>query len=641
MTGGLRRLGARVLDVTDGPTLLSDMATLGSPLRVSLWFSLLNLVLGGIQGGMIYWASSGVVPFGIASQELGLGQFLAGTLLHGLGGVLTLLIPLRAAGAFEVPRWGKYFDQVVMTGISPSRYIGGKLVANNVFFWLVIAASLPYAIFCLALGGTQASYVFKGVLALWIYANVLTIFTVAFGAFFNEIAAVLSSVSLFGGMYLLALAPLPPSVGAIVPSHALAVPFWTAMRDVGEAPLSWSWQATVVLFGQPIALDSFQVFVCGSAVAGVLALAAAILGPARCLVGETSAFGEVVMDGDSRKAGVFRRHGLLRRRSEMAFFYENRGEWLARWEAPLRYGWVLACLVIPAWIGWASLFGATVQARPHSWHAGNMALFGAVLAFAAMAFSGDRSVLRTRLGAGPWRPSVALLNALGFAAVCVGVTAIAYVVPLVLESQGAMGWRTDRGDFARDRRLGRQVHALLPLGLVMAAQYYALLSLLAARVWQRGSAVLAAGAGLGMIWLVPFGAALTLADYYRFSPALMPQFVALSELSPLPLVALMAEARGRFTTPYLRLAEPTRTIYYQLALMVVLVFAAGWGHARLVRSATGVAGDDGPEAAKAPAAESAAAAAAAESPPEGAAGAAAESAAQSAPDAAASPEDPA
>ena len=160
----MKQAAARLLDLFDSPALPRDLASLLSSWRVGTWFCVLNLFLGPLLGLMVYLSAfEGEAEFVEISQNLGLGQYLACMLFLGLGGVCTILIPLRASGTFDGPRWGRYFDQIVLSGISPARYFAGKILAQNIFLLLILLAALPYAVFCLSLGGTRLSYVLLGV----------------------------------------------------------------------------------------------------------------------------------------------------------------------------------------------------------------------------------------------------------------------------------------------------------------------------------------------------------------------------------------------------------------------------------------------------------------------------------------------
>src|SRR5262249_53939783 len=74
--------------------------------------------------------------FGGINENLEFGQLLALILLGGAAALATFLIPLRPATVFWGPRIGRYFDQVVLSGISPLRFVIGKATSQNLFLGL-------------------------------------------------------------------------------------------------------------------------------------------------------------------------------------------------------------------------------------------------------------------------------------------------------------------------------------------------------------------------------------------------------------------------------------------------------------------------------------------------------------------------
>lgn len=67
-------------------------------------------------------------------QTLDFGSLLGLLLCGGAMAAVTLLVPLRQTGLFLAPRIGRYFDQIVLSGISPLRYMAGTIAAQNLFF---------------------------------------------------------------------------------------------------------------------------------------------------------------------------------------------------------------------------------------------------------------------------------------------------------------------------------------------------------------------------------------------------------------------------------------------------------------------------------------------------------------------------
>ena len=85
--------------------------------------------------------------------ELGLGRLLAGSIFLALTTFVTVFVPVRTAGVFYGPRLGRYFDQIILSGITPWRFLMGKVLGQQAFFATVVAVSLPYFILCLSFGG--------------------------------------------------------------------------------------------------------------------------------------------------------------------------------------------------------------------------------------------------------------------------------------------------------------------------------------------------------------------------------------------------------------------------------------------------------------------------------------------------------
>ena len=55
--------------------------------------------------------------------ELGLGRLLAGSIFLALTTFVTAFVPVRTAGVFYGPRLGRYFDQIILSGIKPWRFL--------------------------------------------------------------------------------------------------------------------------------------------------------------------------------------------------------------------------------------------------------------------------------------------------------------------------------------------------------------------------------------------------------------------------------------------------------------------------------------------------------------------------------------
>ncbi len=538
----MRRRLEKVLDAFDSPTLPRDMASLLSAWRVGGWFLVLNAFLGFVLGGAVFAAAiEGDREFSAVAEHLGAGQSLACLLLLAMTCVCTLLIPLRASGIFEGPRWGKYFDQIVLSGIAPSRYFAGKILAQNLFFLLILLAALPYAIFGLGLGGAQFTFIGTGLLLLWVYVNMLTLSTLAAATLCHEVAAVAMSIGCFGFLSFVAFFPGPPVVGMFSPSHYFATPIWEAMfaTRIGGPPWSIT-EVTLPLWGMELTLGTVGFFLLGAVPVLAGSMLCMLLGPVRCLVKANATFGEVVMPGDAKKKSVFRYRFNLRRRSEMAFFYENRVAWLTRWEAPIRYGASLLALSGLAAIAVTILHYVADGCNPEEVYVANLVIFTSGILVACGVFSCDKSTELTELRSGEARYTAGGLDTVGFLFSIALLLALAGLIPVIRDILSDGQWYRRR--YSQDVILtARSLQRLLPVFALLGLELYALLRWLAMKVWTRAQAVGAACFLLVSLWVLPFGLAMMARDMDEEWVRARTAIQHLSVLSPIPTMAWLVD----------------------------------------------------------------------------------------------------
>ncbi len=531
----MRRVLSRVARAADSPTLLRDLSSLVSPWRVGAWFTVLNAALGTLLGGAVFlWAVEGDRTLTQLSAALGLGQSLACLLLLGLGAICTVLVPIRAAGLFEGPRWGRYFDQVVLSGISPLRYFAGKVLAMNVFFAVIVVASLPYAIFSLSLGGVQIGFVVLGVASLWLYANLLTFSTLAIAVFAHDVASAAGVIAVFAVLFGVGLAPLPPICGLLAPSHYLTDPIWDLPFFAGQ--VRWGISATVfTVRGVSITLGSLPVFVAGALSGCALAAGALALGPPCCLVKVNSTFGEIVMPGDSKRPSILRRRQRLRRRSELSFFYENRSAWMERWEGLFRYGSALFLLFLLAGIPLGILHYVSASYRPPELHLSNLITLTSCLLMGGVVFSSDRCTMYTQMHIGRRSFSAARLDTIGFVIFLVIVGLAVWGVPELRTALSGTSWLRRGGVEALWLR-GERLHRLTPLVLLLMVQQYVLLRTLAMRRWERGGALVASCFLAIVFWAGPVALGNLVRMLGPRAAGLMPLMVRLAVFSPVSTI---------------------------------------------------------------------------------------------------------
>ena len=263
--------------------------------------------------------------FRMFTENVDFGQLLSQILLGGAAVFATVLIPLRMITVFWGPRVGRYFDQIVLSGISPFRFMIGKATSQNLFLALVLFLLLPYLVLSLTLGGVNPGSFVAGLFLVWLYCMALALVMLWASLYFNEMIA---AVFVMGGaaiMSVLGFVPLPIQPFVITPFPALIHPVYSS----------------IPYFDGQVAADAWPLFVscaAGMSVVICVSMYAIYLGPLFGIIRENSTFGEVVRAGDSKRKRWLRLRLHIQRPSEIAFFYENRSDALRGREGLLRWG---------------------------------------------------------------------------------------------------------------------------------------------------------------------------------------------------------------------------------------------------------------------------------------------------------------
>ncbi len=309
--------------VRDSPTYGRDRATLISGATIGMTALLLNgMILILLMPLMLDPDDS---MFEAITQGVGLGQVLALILLGGATVCATLVIPVRLVTVFWGPRTGRYFDQIVLSGITPLRFVIGKATSQNLFLGLILFLLLPWLVFCVSLGGVHPGLFLSGLFLVWLYCMALALMTLWASLYFNEAlsAILVTAVALL--MAIVGCIPMPFQPFVFTPFPALVYPLYSA---------------SPFMVGQ-ISESYFSVYlscsVCLTAVIG-FSLFAIYLGPLFGIIPENSTFGEVIRKGDAKRKRRFRMRLHIQRPSEIAFFYENRSRAMLRYEGLIRWG---------------------------------------------------------------------------------------------------------------------------------------------------------------------------------------------------------------------------------------------------------------------------------------------------------------
>jgi hypothetical protein len=331
--GGPRALLRRAVDyVWDNPSAEQDARTILSSPKVGLWL--------GLEVIFIIIASS-VALFLLPQEEdefrrivvaVGTGPYLILVTLGVVTLFLTLIVPLRAVGLLEGPRWRGYLDQLVTTGITPTRYFLGKWATSQPFFLALLAASLPFVTLFGLLGGATLGRTVAAYALLYLYANLLLVFAAGLGVVIHEVGALFSTWILFGLAQLLAVIPAPSELACFTPLRFLIQPIVAAAAG-SAAPIALRLYGDAHVLGLDVPWVAWALLTWG--VLGAAMAVACVVGPPHAFLPGANNFGAVVLPGDSKRAFFRRLRPFVTRRVELAFLFENRGPRLVRWTLPL------------------------------------------------------------------------------------------------------------------------------------------------------------------------------------------------------------------------------------------------------------------------------------------------------------------
>lgn len=369
--------------------------------------------------------------FRTLTQNIEFGQLLALILMGGSTVFATMLIPMRLGTVFMGPRIGRYFDQIVLSGITPLRFLIGKVTSQNLFLALALFLLLPWFVLVLALGGLEGPVFVGNLILVWLYCMMLAMVMLWLSLHMNEILAMLMLMFVFAIFCGLGCAPFPVQPFVVTPFPALMHSVYTA---VGATDID----STQTYF------SAFASCAMGMSVITCMAFAGIYLGPLYGIVRDNSTFGEVVKPGDSRRKRRFRFRLHIQRPSEIAFFYENRGNTFRRHEGLVRWGTTMACLLLPVALAWTLFVSSYFRMVPtvignswQEWWAAQFHVFchvfhGFALVIAVFLFSHARNTTYLQLPVlFGWKAKVAHLDWIGFVLILFLSTTAAIGVPLV------------------------------------------------------------------------------------------------------------------------------------------------------------------------------------------------------------------
>ncbi|MCR9197277.1 MAG: hypothetical protein NXI04_01410 [Planctomycetaceae bacterium] len=492
----------------DSPTHERDRANLMSAFTVGATALILNFVILMMVAPLILAPDDR--DFRDLTENIEFGQLLALILLGGATAFATLLIPFRLASVFLGPRIGRYFDQILLSGITPFRFVIGKATSQNLYLGLIFLLLLPYLVLSITLGGMDITTFVAGVLLVWLYCMMLAAVTLWVSLYVNELLSAVFVVGVFAILSGIGCAPIPVQVFTITPFPVLLQPVYASLPDMAPEMYNNYW----VLYGSSVIVMTSI---------GCLALFSIHIGPLFGIIVDNSTFGEVVRKGDSKRKRWFRLRHHIQRPSEIAFFYENRGTSLRAHEGLLRWG-LGAALIFGVstigFLGFVALMGFLIkQWGPpgRNWAPGFrgmiLAVHGIGVLLAALLFSHGRNTTFLRLPVWRrWRPEVARLDTICFLAFLTFSTGLAIATPHIFEhfvasSQDTSIFYIEPDSAARWAPFGLQqmsVEGALILS-ISGLTVYCLLRFLALTTWLKSLAFgLTAVLYLGFVILLPF-----------------------------------------------------------------------------------------------------------------------------------------
>ena len=226
---------------------------------------------------------------------------------------------------FWEPRIGRYFDQIVLSGISPLRFVIGKATSQNLFLGLVAFLLLPYLVLSLMLGGVNLSFFTAGLFLVWLYCMTLALVTLSVSLYLNELLAAILVITVSAIVSVLGTVPMPAQPFVMTPFPAIVHPLHASIHISDNFPNTTFFSVFASCAGFMAAMSC-------------LSLVAIYLGPLYGIIRENSTFGEVVRSGDNKRKRWFRIRMHIQRSSEIAFFYENRSRSFLRHEGLFRWG---------------------------------------------------------------------------------------------------------------------------------------------------------------------------------------------------------------------------------------------------------------------------------------------------------------
>lgn len=338
--------------------------------------------------------SRGRLAFQSENVSFAKAAFLAFALIEAVG--IAALVPMSFFGTFFSERKEQCFDQVVSTGISPIRLLGGRMIVCLAFFGLTLLSALPFFILTVIMNGATLFMVFQFYIVMFFFMIALASVTLfscvamddtGIPILFGLVASLSTVASGFSSK-------APPFFGAFSPIRHVSVELAPFLKILGLGTIS-----APTLFGNelPCFLISMGIYIFVS----LFSLGYVLVGPDFELTPGMNSFDTVAV---GRKGEVIKGQRLLTstllRTLQMRFLYENSPITLKNWSPVIRV--VFSTLFIFT-AHFAFLGALWPQALPKGWGGTEKRFVYSYLLFTGvslllMAFLGAqaRSALRDR-----------------------------------------------------------------------------------------------------------------------------------------------------------------------------------------------------------------------------------------------------
>lgn len=310
-------------DIYYSPTAFRDWKAMLGGIRIGLIMTLTHgFVLGTLICVVILNSEDRSIRNFFSQGDLG-GLFNFSSSL-GLFVGITLFAPFYLLGIFEAPRWKNYFDQIVVTGLSPFSYILGRIFTGMTIIGLMVLNMFPYFVFAESLGSIDEFHFLYSLFLCMYWGLVLMVFFVTISLIFHEFMSLVAVLCFAFFFAFLGVMPVPGILGGLSPTRFLILQNANSLFTQNSSSSS---EVVYVLYNYaslgywniPIFLYTPLMFTL------LLYLCYRFLkvGPRHTLIPGLNNFGVVALPGDHKKKGFFRMRFHLKRQMDRFFFFEN------------------------------------------------------------------------------------------------------------------------------------------------------------------------------------------------------------------------------------------------------------------------------------------------------------------------------